>query len=179
MISQQDRINYFEALSISHTLVAHTADIVDGSTVVGQRKSFCVDIADELEASEILHLNFPCVVASLVDGKVIIKADQQRLRYQNKLHFLNRFSVESHEDPCIPASKEIAFEITYGVMMDYLNKIQSDYEDEGPCGDFKYIDENSFHWEAIELIGSNMCGWILYFNDEEPTNFSVDESKWN
>ncbi|MEP7319554.1 MAG: hypothetical protein ABI921_12460 [Panacibacter sp.] len=179
MISQQDRINYWEALSISHHLVLHNADILDGIIVIGHRNSFIVDIADELEASEIINLQFPCVVANLVAGKVILKDDQPRIRYQNKITFLSRFSITSDADPSIPDSKKSAFDITYEVLKDFLNKIVEDYDDMGPCGDFRFIDENSYRWEPVELAGSNMCGWALYFNDEEAANFIVDETKWN
>lgn len=173
MIQQTDRINYWEQVSEGHMLVAHNADIMEGATVVDQRKSFCADIADELVASEILKLHFPCVVANLVNGAVIQRADQNRFRYQNKLSFVNRFSIESNEDPCIPNSKEIAFNITYNVMMDFLKKLMDDYANDGSCGYFKFLDETSIRWEALEIVGSNMCGWDMFFVDEEPMSFGV------
>lgn len=173
MINQSARINYWEAISETHVLVAHNADIMEGESVIDTRKSFCADIADEVAASEVLKLHFPCVVANLVAGKVISRDDQKRFRYQNKLSFLHRFSVESDALPSIPMCKEIAYNITYNVMMDYLEKLLQDYATDGGCGYFKFIDEQSIRWEALDLVGSNMCGWELFFNDEEPLKFTV------
>lgn len=175
-----ERITYFEDLSKSHSFVAHDADILnDAHEVIGKRKSFLEDIADEVPASELLKLDFPCCVADIGDGKIVVKDGQNRNRYVNKLRFLSKYSILSESDPSIPKSKKVAWSLTYEVMMDYLNKIQSDYEDTEPCGDFKFIDENSYYWEKVERVGSNMCGWDLFFNDEEPANFSIDETKWS
>lgn len=179
-MTQQDRNNYWKSLAISHVFVAHEADIVEGETVVGQRNSFCLDIADEIEASEFVRLHFPAVAVGLVAGRVTNNEGQPRMRYTNRLYFLSHFSVDSNEDPAIPKSKEAAFELTYEVMMDFLNKLQSDYEESGGCDfEFRYIDENSYRWESVELMGANMCGWNFYFNDEEPYHFVIDENKWS
>jgi len=177
-MTQAARNEFWENLARHHVLVQHGADILEGETVIGQRKSFTVEIADELEASEAIKLDMPCVVHGIIDGKIIIKDGANKNRFQNKVYFLTRFSVDSNSNPSIPASKEAAFDLTYGITQDFLNKLQSDYEDSEPCGDFQYIDENSYRWESIEMIGSNMCGWCLYFNDEENRHFIIDQSKW-
>ena len=173
-MNQRERNDYWKKLATDHIQVAHNAVIADIT-----RNSFLVDIADEVEASEIINLHFPCVAVYNIVGRVVIKEDQRRMRYQNRLSFLNRFSIESNEDATIPTSKAMAFSTTYEVMMDFLNKLQSNYEDAAPCFLFKFIDENSYRWESVELVGSGMCGWELYFNDEEPANFLIDESKWS
>ena len=177
MITQVSRIDYWRTISEGNLAVAHNAAILEADTVVGYRKSFLYNLADEVPASEIEKLEFPAVVSHIVDGRIAIRADQRRMRYNNQLSFLNRFSIVSNSNPCIPESKLLASDLAYEVMMQYLQKLLDDYEMEGSCGYFQYIDENSIRWEAIDLIGSNMTGWNLFFADEERKPFGTNNAE--
>lgn len=173
-MTQAARNAYWQSLAQSHISILHGADDGNGGT----RKSFIYEVADELDASEFNKLDLPCVVVGVVDGIIAMKKDAAKNRYQNKVLFLSDFGIDSNTNPSIPASKEAALALTYDIMQDFLNKVQSDYEDDQCNGQFHYIDENSYRWESIEMMADNLCGWALYFNDEENRNFIIDQNKW-
>jgi hypothetical protein len=172
-MTQADRNAYWQRLAASHIYIMDGAAMEGGGT----RKSFIVDVEDEIDASEFLKLDLPCVANAIVDGRIVLKEGAYKNRYQNKVLFLTRFGIVSDDNPSIPESKEAAIALTYEIMQDFLNKLQSDYEDD-QCADFKFIDENSYRWECIEMMADNLCGWALYFNDEENKHFVIDETKW-
>lgn len=177
MITQFSRIAYWKTISEGNISVAHNAAIMDGATITGVRKSFLYNMADEVPASEMTKLEFPAVVAHIVEGRIILRDDQRRMRYNNQLSFLNRFSVVGDNNPCIPESKLLASDIAYEVMMQYIKKLLDDYELSGSCGYFQFIDESSIRWEAIDTTGANMTGWNLYFNDEERKPFDLNTTE--
>lgn len=177
MITQLSRIDYWKQICEGNIDVAHNAAVLDGATIIRLRKSFLYNMADEVPASEYTGLDFPAVITHLVEGKIMLKDDQRRMRYLNQLSFVHRFSIVSDEDPCIPKSKLLASDIAYQVMMDFLKKLLDDYEVMQSCGYFQFIDENSIRWEPIDLLGSNMTGWNLIFMDEERKPFGINTAE--
>ena len=174
MSSYTDKISYFDQLSQKNKAVAHKQPIAVGSTDL--RKSFIsVEEEEGLAAAMETGIYFPCVVIVKLSGTIIDKDYSFRKKWSNNFYFLDKQQADDEE-----TKKKLAYDATEKVMNQFISKMWNDYEEDGNCGPFNYLELNGINFSQTGRISDGLYGWRLSFPDEQNatdiTNY--DATKW-
>lgn len=127
---------------------------------------FRINEEEELVAACANWIHFPCMTMVGLSGGLINKKDSIRQQNTNAIIFLSKLQLDQN-NPIKATALTEAYELTLGVMADYIAKLLNDFEEDECGGIFKDLDASSFKWEQYGPVGDGeLYGWILSFSDE-------------
>lgn len=161
----KQREDYLKQLCIAHPLVAHNS-VVDGVT----RNSF-FRLNNELEiiAATIQTITYPAVGYIQIAGRLTDMDNALvdiRHVFKNAWLFLTHVDNASDTDEGITDRIQVAFDVTFTIMEDFIRMMKDDWELNGHCGAFEAFDLNKINYEQTGPIIQDEYGWILYFEDQ-------------
>jgi hypothetical protein len=164
---------YYKTVAQEHYLVRHErANSEEDATL---RNSFVDNDNDEgLSANVINNGHFPMVVHAGFSGKPIDKNGSIRVKVNSVLWFLSHKTGSTALE-----AKHSAMEESFGVMMDYLSRMNNDFEENGSCGPFKDFDLNLCNWRELPDLSDGLCGWELMITHEVAASALLDYNEEN
>jgi hypothetical protein len=160
---------YLQQLAEGHELVKHNQPVsVDDETP--RQSFFRINDEEELNAASTNWIHFPCVVMIGLSGGLLNKSGSIRQLNINTWLFLQKMQRDD-TNPIDATAITDAYDTTFGVMQDFIKKVNADFEEDPSCGVFADIDLGRFKWEQAGPMGDELYGWILTFSDETKASF--------
>lgn len=161
----KDRENYLKQLCIAHALVAHT------STVNGVLRNsfFRTNNDEEILTATLKNISYPCVGYNSIQGR-ITDLDNALLDirhiFKNSWIFIMHLDWITTDGTGYTDKIQDCFDITFGIMEDFIASMKNDFELSGHCGAFENFDLNKINYVQIGPVLQNEYGWELFFEDE-------------
>ncbi|HEX8358425.1 MAG TPA: hypothetical protein VF610_13470 [Segetibacter sp.] len=169
----KQREEFLQGLCEAHPLVKHNQPVaVDDATP--RYSFFRINEEEELEAACKNWIHFPCVVSFDLSGQDVSKDGSIRQRNNNTWLFLTKVEYDP-ANPIYATALTEAYDTTLSVLMDFKKWIADEYDENGGCGIFRYLDDAFGKWERYGPVADYLYGWILNFNDEtRPGELTLD-----
>lgn len=163
----KNRETFVEGLAEADPMVQHNQPVTVGSSELRQ-SFFRINDEEELLAACVNWIHLPCVAMYGLSGAMANKDGSKRQRNFNTWWFLTNLVLDEN-NPVEADAITNAYDTTFTVMMNFIKAVNDEYEENGGCGEFMYLDLNNIKWSQEGPIGNGLYGWILTFFDETKT----------
>ncbi len=161
----KNREDYLKGLCEAHPIVAH-GHVVDGEL---RNSFFRLNDEEEISTATFRNISYPNVGYLAIDGRITDKDNAMvdiRHVFKNQWIFLTHLDRITMDGDGYTDRIETAFDITFMIMEDFIKAIKEEYETNGMCGEFQYLDLNQINYVQVGPMFQSEYGWILYFTDE-------------
>ena len=160
----KDKENYLKHLCIAHPTVAHDT-VVDG---ILRNSFFRINNDEEIMAATIARISYPAVGYQSLRGKLSDEDNAQtdiRHLFTNSWMFIQHVSMITGGG--FTDAIQECYDQTFGIMEDFIRAMKEDFDENGHCGAFDFIDLNKMNYVMVGPILENEYGWQLFFDDEQ------------
>ncbi len=161
----KDREDYLKGLCQAHPTVAHN-QIIDG---VKRNSFFRINNEEEIITATFQKISYPAVGYIAIEGRITDKDNAMediRHVFKNQWLFITHLDRITIDENGYTDRIQLAYDITFTIMEDFIKAMKDDYETNGSCGAFQSFDLNQINYVQRGPIIQDEYGWLLYFNDE-------------
>lgn len=172
----KDKENYLKKLCIAHPTVAHQS-VVGG---IKRNSFFRINNDEELLAATISNIAYPAVGYQSLRGRLIDEDDalaDMRHLFSNSWMFIQHVSMITGTG--FTDIIQECYDETFTIMEDFIRAMREEFEENGHCGAFDFIDFNKMNYVMVGPVMENEYGWQLFFDDEQKASRIVDSTYAN